>query len=119
MLVMLIELTISANESNESFVNIIQQWQWHNMQTKYCMTRNKIVLQSCAAAKSETFWQATGQSNLAYKWLAATKTSKVFGFHILTALWPVEQSSILSAKFDCPVAYQNILFLAMCMIVKW
>ena len=24
-----------------------------------------------------------------------------------TALWPVEQSSILSAKFDCPVALQN------------
>ena len=28
-----------------------------------------------------------------------------------TALWPVEQSSILSAKFDCPVARQNISLL--------
>ena len=25
-----------------------------------------------------------------------------------TALWPMEQSSILSAKFDCPVAHENL-----------
>ena len=31
-----------------------------------------------------------------------------FGFHIhTTALWSMEQSSILFAKFDCPVARQN------------
>ena len=29
-----------------------------------------------------------------------------------TALWPVEQSSILSAKFDCPMARQNLSLLA-------
>ena len=36
-----------------------------------------------------------------------------FGFRThTTALWPVEQSSILSAKFDCPVARQNFSLLA-------
>ena len=36
-----------------------------------------------------------------------------FGFHThTTALWPMEQSSILSAKFDCPGACQNISLLA-------
>ena len=37
----------------------------------------KPVSQSCVVAKSGIFWQVTGQSNLAYKWLAATKISKV------------------------------------------
>ena len=45
---------------------------------------HKPVSQSCAVAKRESFWRATGQS-----------------------LWPVEQSFILSARFDCPVARQN------------
>ena len=57
----------------------------------------------CAVAKNENFWRATGQSNLAHKLLAVTK----LGFRTLTtALSQVEQSSILSAKFDCPVARQ-------------
>ena len=34
--------------------------------------------QSCAVAKSGNFWRATGQSNLVYKRLAATKASKVW-----------------------------------------
>ena len=35
-----------------------------------------------------------------------------FGFCTqTTALWPIEQSSILSAKFDCPVAHQNLSLL--------
>ena len=34
-------------------------------------------------------------------------------FHTYTnALWAMEQSSILSAKFDCPVAHQNVSLLA-------
>ena len=33
---------------------------------------NKPVSQSCTVAKSENFWWATGQSNLAYNWLVAT-----------------------------------------------
>ena len=33
----------------------------------------KPIPQSCAVVKSETFWRATGQSNLVYKRLAATK----------------------------------------------
>ena len=36
-----------------------------------------------------------------------------FGFRThTTALWPMEQSSILSAKFDCPVARQNFSLVA-------
>ena len=46
---------------------------------------------------------ATGESNLAYK-RAKQKLVK-FGFRTHTpAFRAVEQSSILSAKFDCPVA---------------
>ena len=46
--------------------------------------------QSCAVAKSEQFWRATGQSKL-----------PKFGFRIhRTALWAM--SFIMSAKFDCP-----------------
>ena len=30
----------------------------------------------------------------------------------ITALWPIEQSSILSAKFDCPVARQDFSLFA-------
>ena len=45
----------------------------------------------------------TGQSNLAYKLLTATEASRTH----TAALWPMERSSILSAKFDCPVACQN------------
>ena len=36
-----------------------------------------------------------------------------FGFRAdTTALWPIEQSSILFAKFDCPVAHLNLPLLA-------
>ena len=38
---------------------------------------SKPVSQSCAVVESETLWRATGQSNLAYGRLAATKASKV------------------------------------------
>ena len=79
-----------------------------------------------------------GQSNLAGKRLNATKASKVWFsyshnwtsasgavFYLVcqvlptlrfrthtTALWPMQQSSILSAKFDCPVVRQSISLLA-------
>ena len=44
----------------------------------------------------------------------------MFGFRThTTALWPMEQSSILSAKFDCPETHQNCSLLATAhMIVK-
>ena len=42
-----------------------------------CLTKRP-VSQSCAIAKSENFWWATGQSNLAHKQLATTKASKVW-----------------------------------------
>ena len=46
---------------------------------------------------------------MADKQLTATK----FGFLThTTALWPMEQSSFLSAEFDCPVARQNYSLLA-------
>ena len=36
--------------------------------------------------------------------------TKAFHTHT-TALWPMEQSSFLSAKFDCPIAHQNLSLL--------
>ena len=79
-----------------------------------CNTQQvKPVLQSCTVAKSEHFWRATGQSNLAYKRLAAKQKLPKFDFCTHTsALWPVEQSSILSAKFDCAVDCQKFSLLA-------
>ena len=78
---------------------------------------NKPVSQSCAVAKSEKFWRATGQSNLAYKRLATAKSFQSLVF-VLTQLL-MKQSSILSvtlcilfAKFGCPVAFQNFSLLA-------
>ena len=45
---------------------------------KSCYFDNNAVSQSFTVAKSETFWRATGQSNLVYKQVAATKASKVW-----------------------------------------
>ena len=47
----------------------------------------KPVSQSCAVSKSDRFWRATGQSNFAYKLLAATKASKVWFSSHTTVLW--------------------------------
>ena len=76
----------------------------------------KPVSQSCAVTKSGQILVNHWTINLVYKWLAATRASKVWFLTHSTALWPVEQSSILSAKFDCPVACQNFSLLA---IVKF
>ena len=73
---------------------------------------NKPDSQSCAVTKSETFWRATGHPNLAYKWLPATKASKVGLRTHTTALWQMEQSSILFAKCVYPVDRQNFSLLA-------
>ena len=74
------------------------------------------VWQWCTVATSEKSWWDTGQSQIRHtnSWfLAATKAPKVFGFHTHTvALCSVGQSSILSAKFDCPVAQQDFSLLA-------
>ena len=54
-----------------------------------------------------------GHSNLVYNRLTAMPQQKLpkFGFCThTTALWSMEQSSILSAKLDCPVARQNFTF---------
>ena len=53
---------------------------------------------------SEKFWQATGESNLAYKSWPQQKLLKFSFCKHPTVVWPVEQSSNLSAKFDCPVS---------------
>ena len=73
----------------------------------------KPVSQSCPVAKRGNFWPVTGQLNLAHKQLAVMKASKSL-VSVLTQLhfgqW--SKSSILSAKFDCPVARQNFVLLA-------
>ena len=46
-----------------------------------------------------------GQSNLAQKWLAATKAYKVWFRTHTTALWPMEQTSLLSAKSLLAIAH--------------
>ena len=75
----------------------------------------KPVSQSCAVAKSEKFWRATGQSNLSYK-LPAIKKKFQSLVSVLKQLhfgqWP--ESSILSAKFDCPVAPQKFFTFSNC-----
>ena len=69
--------------------------------------------QSYTVAKSGHFWQTTGQSNFTYEQLAAAKLPKFFYYYYYfyfyfthaTALCQIgTESSILSAKFDCPVA---------------
>ena len=58
-----------------------------------------------AVAKSEQFWQATGQLNMANrmedcwpKWSCVGRKTK---------LWKLFATSLLYLKFDCPVASQN------------
>ena len=67
----------------------------------------KVASQSCAVAKSETFWRATGQSTWRTNgWLQ--QKLPMFGFRThTTALSPMEHSSVLSAKFDCRETRQN------------
>ena len=69
---------------------------------------NNPVSQSCAVAKIEPLDNQTWQTNG-----LPQQTLPKFGFRTCpTALWPMEQSSILSAKFDCPVVCQNFSLLA-------
>ena len=68
---------------------------------------NKPVSRPCTVAKTENFWLATHENC----WLHQ-KFPK-FGFCTnITALRPMEQFSILSARFDSPMAHQNFLLLA-------
>ena len=89
-----------AVAKSENFWRATGQSTWHT--------------KSCAVAKSENFWRATGQSTWHTKRLHGyNKNLPKFGFRThTTALWPVEQSSILSARFDCPVAHQEFPRLA-------
>ena len=73
---------------------------------------SKPVSQPCTVAKSDKFWRATGQLNLAYKWWTQQKLPKFVFCTLTTALWWGEQSFILSDKFDCPVAHHNVSLLA-------
>ena len=86
---------------------------WRNVREfdKYVVViSNKLVSQSRAVAKSEKFWRATAHSAWGTNGWLQQKLPK-FGFRT-TAFWPVEQSSILSARFDCPVARQNFSLVA-------
>ena len=68
---------------------------------------DKTDLQSCTVAKTEQFWRATGQSNLAYEWLAAGKVSNVWFSYS-------DNCSLANGgkEFDCPVTCQNCSVLA-------
>ena len=62
-------------------------------------------------------WWASGQSTWHINGWTQQRLRK-FGFHFhTTALWPVEQGSILSAKFDCPVACQYVSLLVAAKVV--
>ena len=61
---------------------------------RYDIIQYKPVSQSCTVVKSKKFWQATGQSNLADKHLAATKASNLV--FVLTQLYFDQWSSIPS-----------------------
>ena len=63
------------------------------------------VSQSCAVAKSENFWRATGQSNLANRMAPLAKVQLCEYENQTLEAFAV--ASHLSAKFDCPVAHQN------------
>ena len=72
----------------------------------------KPVSQSCAVDKSENFGGQLDIQTWHINGWPQEKLSK-FGFRThAIALWPMEQSSFLSAKLDCPVAHQNFSLLA-------
>ena len=51
---------------------------WQVFPHRHHLNNKPAVSQSCAVAKSEKFWWATGQSNLVHKRLPATNVSKVW-----------------------------------------
>ena len=65
-------------------------------------------------AKSEYFWRATEQSNLVYKQVATTRTSKLDNYTMASGA----VFHCCSAKFDCPVTHQNLSLQLLRMIVK-
>ena len=74
---------------------------------------HKPVSQSCAVAKSNRNSGGPMDNQTWHKNDWPPQKLPKFGFRTrTTALWPMEQSSILSAKFDCPVARQNLPLLA-------
>ena len=69
--------------------------------------------QESTLSKSERFRWATGQSRQTNGW-PQQKLPK-FGFRThTTALWLIDQSSILSDKFDCPLARLDFSLLSTC-----
>ena len=70
------------------------------------------VSQSCAVAKSEDFWRATGKSNLADRMEdCSTDHRAVVEFENLT-LEAFVAATRLYTKFDCPVPRQKSSLLA-------
>ena len=91
------------------FSNLFLQYFQHIQSTLWKRSNFSSVSQSCAVAKSDNFWRATGQSNLPDKGWPQQKFPK-FDFRIhTTPLWPMEQSSSLVFQFGFPVARQNVL----------
>ena len=88
---------------------------------------NKPVSESCAVAKSEKFWWASGQSNLAYKLLAAARASKVWflcSHNYLLASGTVFHShqnfSFLATAHDCETGlWSSLPFCLPSLIVQW
>ena len=72
---------------------------------------NEPVSQSCAVAKIEVYGPLDNQTWQTNVWPQQKLSKSFFYLYSHTALWPMEQSSIISAKFDCPVARQNVLLL--------
>ena len=72
----------------------------------------KPVSQSCAVTKSEKFWQATGQLNLADR-MKNCSTGQIAVVCVRKqTLEDFVVACRLYAKFDCPVARQNFSLLA-------
>ena len=74
---LLLELIKKKCTSSESAYKSMQMLVILHTALFYAIS-NKPVSQSYVVAKPEKFWWATGQSNMADKWLAATKASKVW-----------------------------------------
>ena len=68
----------------------------------------KLVSQSCAVAKSEKSWHATGQLNCQTEWKTAPLAKVQLCEHENQTLKFFFAASRLYAKFNCPVARQNV-----------
>ena len=91
------------------FSNLFLQYFQHIQSTLWKRSNFSSVSQSCAVAKSDNFWRATGQSNLPDKGWPQQKFPK-FDFRIhTTPLWPMEQSSSLVVQWTARMFYLRMI----------